>query len=272
MDATQMLAMALDPSLIMEAQGMVPDGWQREFLLCQEGRVLLNCCRQSGKSTTVAALALHTALFTPGSLILILSPTQRQSGEFFRKVKAAYNALNRPLGTLVENQSTLELSNGSRIVALPGKEGTVRSFSGVTLLILDEAAKVPDDLHYTVRPMLPECTAAIRQRWLECKPTEPIFPRIPRSQTLHKDLKRAKIRRLDDEGRTVDFHSLRYFFCTLGARVLPIQVVQRLMHHRDIRETCNLYLDLGLADVHEQVLKLPQALPVAASQPDQEEE
>ncbi len=39
-------------------------------------------------------------------------------------------------------------------MALPGKEGTIRGYSGVRLLILDEAARVPDELVEAVRPML----------------------------------------------------------------------------------------------------------------------
>ena len=35
--------------------------------------------------------------------------------------------------------------------ALPGREGTIRSYSGVDLLILDEASRVPDDLYRSVR-------------------------------------------------------------------------------------------------------------------------
>src|SRR5207244_4416310 len=48
----------------------------------------------------------------------------------------------------------LELANGSRIVSLPGDEATVRGFSGVALLVIDEAARVNDALYYSVRPML----------------------------------------------------------------------------------------------------------------------
>jgi hypothetical protein len=154
MTSLDLLALALDPTRLLKAQGLSPDPWQERLLFATHRHILLNCCRQSGKSTTVAALALHTALTRPGSLILVLSPTLRQSGEFFRKVKQAYHAVGRPLGTRVENQVTLELTNHSRIVSLPGKEGTVRSFSRVALLIIDEASKVPDDLYYTVRPML----------------------------------------------------------------------------------------------------------------------
>jgi len=48
----------------------------------------------------------------------------------------------------------LELANGSRIVSLPGQEHTIRGYAGVSLLIVDEAARVQDDLYYSVRPML----------------------------------------------------------------------------------------------------------------------
>ncbi|MDQ5829410.1 MAG: hypothetical protein M3324_05970, partial [Actinomycetota bacterium] len=48
----------------------------------------------------------------------------------------------------------LELENGSRIVTLPGSEKTIRGFSGTSLLILDEAARVEDELYFAIRPML----------------------------------------------------------------------------------------------------------------------
>ena len=48
----------------------------------------------------------------------------------------------------------MHLPNGSRIEALPGSEKTVRGFSGTSLLIVDEAARVDDELYYAVRPML----------------------------------------------------------------------------------------------------------------------
>jgi len=53
-----------------------------------------------------------------------------------------------------ESALRLELDNGSRIVSLPGKEGTVRGYSGVRLLAIDEASRVVDELYYAVRPML----------------------------------------------------------------------------------------------------------------------
>jgi hypothetical protein len=85
---------------------------------------------------------------------LILSPTQRQSGELFKKVRTYFGLVGVHVPIASESALRLELENGSRIVSLPGKEDTVRGFSGVDLLIIDEAARVSDDLYFAVRPML----------------------------------------------------------------------------------------------------------------------
>jgi hypothetical protein len=153
-DLARFLALVLDPPRLLAAQGLTPDPWQRDLLLAPEPYLLLNCSRQSGKSTTVAALALHQLLAVPGALVLLVALSERQSRELFRKVLAGYRALGRPIRTVLANQGTLELQNGARLIALPGREQTVRSFSGVRLLVIDEAARVPDDLYRSVRPML----------------------------------------------------------------------------------------------------------------------
>jgi terminase large subunit-like protein len=148
------LARALDPALLMRDGGHPPDPWQVNLLRSERSRKLILCSRQSGKSTAVAAKALHRALYYPSSLILLLARAERQSKELFRKVIDLYSTLGRPVDPETENKLELELTNGSRIVSLPGVEGTVRSFSGVKLLIIDEASRVPDELYYSVRPML----------------------------------------------------------------------------------------------------------------------
>lgn len=153
-DLGQDLATALDPVLLMEQAGIVPDPWQARVLRSRAPRMLLNCCRQSGKSTTTAGLALHTALYEPESLILLLSPGERQSMELLRKVLGLYRTLGRPVPAEAENKLTLELENGSRIIALPATGDTIRSYSSVCLLVVDEASRVPDDLMAAVRPML----------------------------------------------------------------------------------------------------------------------
>ncbi|MDQ3043665.1 MAG: terminase family protein [Chloroflexota bacterium] len=148
------LAMALDVVRFAEAVGIEPDGWQVDVLRSNSRRLLLNCARQSGKSTTAALVGLHEALFRPESLILVISPGERQSKLLFQKMLKTYRALGHPVAAEVENKLSLELSNGSAIHALPGAESTVRGFSGVALILIDEAARVADDLYASVRPMV----------------------------------------------------------------------------------------------------------------------
>jgi len=149
------IAEALDPVAFAERLGINPDAWQAEILRSNAKRIIINCGRQTGKSTVAAILGLHTAIYRPGALVLLLSPSLRQSSELFRKVADFYRKLGHE-GPEPEAWSALrlELSNSSRIVSLPGKEQTIRGFSGVNLLIVDEAARVADELYFAVRPML----------------------------------------------------------------------------------------------------------------------
>jgi Terminase large subunit, T4likevirus-type, N-terminal len=144
----------LSPLELAQACDIAPDDWQRDLLMSEDRQVILLCSRQSGKSTTSALIALHTALFTANSLVLVLSPSQRQSQELYRKIRDNYNQLTEVAELTQESALRLEFANGSRVQVLPGKEATVRGFSGVALLLIDEAARVPDDLYQSVRPML----------------------------------------------------------------------------------------------------------------------
>jgi hypothetical protein len=155
MNVASLMAVAIDPSRIFVARGQMPDPWQRDVLRSRDRQLLLNCSRQAGKSSVVAALALHTALFTPGgALVLIVTPTLRQSQELLRKVREDHLALGSPGNVVRGSLDRLEMGNGSRVLGLPGREGTIRSFGGVRLLVLDEAARIPDSLYRSVRPML----------------------------------------------------------------------------------------------------------------------
>jgi hypothetical protein len=158
---------ALDPVVFAKLCGFTPDPWQERLLRSEAPRVLLNCSRQAGKSTVAAILALHKARYVPGSLVLALAPALRQSQEFMSKVAGAFYALEgenarrkvrlRREGFRDQDSVRrlgLELANGSRIEALPGSEKTVRGFSAVDLLIVDEASRVDDALYYSIRPML----------------------------------------------------------------------------------------------------------------------
>lgn len=142
------------PVEVAQSLGIELDGWQRELALSEWRQAVVLCSRQSGKSTVAAIIALTVALFTPNSTVLIMSPSERQSGLLFRNVLRHYRRLGHPVAADVENRLSLELANGSQVFALPGSEATVRGFSSVDLLIEDEASRVDDELHAAIRPML----------------------------------------------------------------------------------------------------------------------
>jgi len=149
------LAHALKPSLwASECLGFKADPWQAEVLDSAGKKVLLCCSRQSGKSSVSSIAALHTALFRPGALVLMVSPSLRQSSELFRKF-LDYLALLPDMPARDEDTKlSIKLDNNSRVVSLPGSEGTIRGYSSVELLLVDEAARVPEDTYYAVKPML----------------------------------------------------------------------------------------------------------------------
>jgi hypothetical protein len=148
-------ACALDPVALATRAGLTPDPWQAEVLRATERQIILNCCRQSGKSTTTAALVTHGALYVPGSLSLLISPSERQSAELLRKVKDTLAALGTTAAEYEkDNTLGLETTAGSRVVALPGKEETIRTYSNVLLAVIDEASRIGDSVYYAIRPMV----------------------------------------------------------------------------------------------------------------------
>ncbi len=143
------------PSLwASECLGFKADPWQAEVLDSTAKKTLLCCSRQSGKSSVSSILALHTALFRSGSLVLMVSPSLRQSSELFRKFLDCLDLLPDIPSRDEDTKLSIKLDNNSRVVSLPGSEGTIRGYSAVDLLIIDEAARVVDDLYFAVKPML----------------------------------------------------------------------------------------------------------------------
>ena len=137
----------------LDRLGFAPDAWQAQLLRSRSQWILLNCCRQSGKSTTTAIVALHQAIYDPG-LVLCVSPSLRQSRELFAKVIGFLKSIEPVIPLEEDNKSSCELSNGSRIVSLPGDPDTVRGYSAPKLVITDEAAYVSDAMQAAIAPML----------------------------------------------------------------------------------------------------------------------
>jgi hypothetical protein len=92
--------------------------------------------------------------------VLVASPGERQSAEWMRKARGmliksmAARLWEGPVRGDGDNRISLLLPNGSRIVGLPGMDGTVRGFSAVSMLVIDEASRVPDSMYRALRPML----------------------------------------------------------------------------------------------------------------------
>jgi hypothetical protein len=134
--------------------GIVPDPWQAELLRTRPRRSLLLCSRQSGKSTVTALTALWEAIYSAPALVVIVSPSQRQSAEMLRTLMLFHTKLEGAPPLDGESVLKVELTNGSRIIALPGVERTVRGLANVALAIVDEASRVDDELLTAIRPMM----------------------------------------------------------------------------------------------------------------------
>lgn len=149
------LRMAADPVIFArEGLGFDPDESQEIILRSNSKRLILNCSRQYGKSELSAIRGLHRAIFYPGSLILLLSPSLRQSSELFRRVANFARQFRNMPSKLEDSKLYMTLENGSRIISLPAREATVRGYSAVNLLVVDEASQVDDSLYYSIRPMM----------------------------------------------------------------------------------------------------------------------
>jgi hypothetical protein len=171
-----------DRSSVFAALGIIADPWQRELIESSAAQTLVLASRQTGKSSASAACALTEALLNPPAEVLIISRAQRQSAEVLRKCREFYRGLQgerirrrrnwRPASiapeieavklrgiredeeAITDAQLSMEFTNGSRIISLPGSPDTIVGYSAISLLILDEAARIKDDLYSLVRPML----------------------------------------------------------------------------------------------------------------------
>jgi cytochrome c-type biogenesis protein CcmE len=142
-----------NPVEFARSVGIDPDPWQGQILASEHPRKILCCGRQTGKSTVAAILAIHKALTRPGSTVLVVAPGERQAKLLFTKAASLYRQAGYPLPAHSERRTGLELSNGSIIEALPAVERTTRGYS-VDLLVVDEAAAVPDLDYHGILPAL----------------------------------------------------------------------------------------------------------------------
>ena len=146
-------AYQIDPVLwVREILGTTPTAWQETFLRAPRGSsILALTARQVGKTTTAAWGIAHAMLFVPGSLSVIACPAQRQSAEAVRRVREALNKTGAKLES--DNVYGLELDNGSRVLALPGSDNSIRGLTVDGWIVADEAARLGEDIIAALRPM-----------------------------------------------------------------------------------------------------------------------
>jgi hypothetical protein len=150
---TRDLAYQIDPGLwVKEAVGVEPQPWQEQFLRAPRGAsIIALTARHVGKTTAAAWGIAHCMLFKPGSLSVIASPTQRQSAEALRRTRDVLIKVGAEFET--QNVYALELKNGSRLLALPGSEDSIRGLTVDGWIVADEAARVDSDLIAALSPM-----------------------------------------------------------------------------------------------------------------------
>jgi hypothetical protein len=146
----------MDPAAVFREAGVSPDPWQERVLRSRAKQIIIVAARQTGKSFVCSALALRVMLLEAPALVLVVSPSDRQSGEFVRKAKSFYHSLHGPdvPRPIADSALQLHLENGSRLIGLPDSEGKIRGYSDVKLLFYEEAARVPDALYHCCTPML----------------------------------------------------------------------------------------------------------------------
>jgi Terminase large subunit, T4likevirus-type, N-terminal len=153
MSPERKIAYQLDPVMwVLEVLRLTPTPWQETFLRAPRGATILGLTtRQVGKTTTAAWAIAHCMLFTPGSLSVVACPSQRQSSEAVRRVREALIKAGAKLDS--NNVFALERENGSRVLALPGSDDSIRGLTVDGWIVADEAARLAHDLIAALRPM-----------------------------------------------------------------------------------------------------------------------
>ena len=145
-----------EPVVFAEAAlGFRPFGYQRRVLLDGNKRLVACWGRQTGKTSTIAVKAIHFAYTNPKSTSLIVSASLRQSMILFDRVlDFIFGSKVLPVSVARKTRTCVELSNGSRIIALPCSGALLRGYTA-DLVVMDEAAFMPEEvITQVIFPML----------------------------------------------------------------------------------------------------------------------
>jgi hypothetical protein len=225
------IAHLLDPVVwATDVLGITPQEWQEPFLRAPRGAsILVLTSRQVGKTTVAAIGMAHTAVFKPGSLSVVACPAQKQSAEAIRKVREMVLKAGAKLA--VDNVYGIELDNGSRVLALPATDDTVRGLTVDGWIVADEAARLSPELIGALRPMRARCPQArlvmlstawsrADQFWLAWSSNDPTWQRVKATIDMYPNLLPAAF--LESERRQGDDYFKReYLGIPSGGHVSP---------------------------------------------------
>jgi hypothetical protein len=121
-------------------EGLITNFHENRFNICKMPR-------QTGKSTTVISYLLHYLLFNDSVNIGILANKAATARELLGRLQTAYENVPKWMqqGVLSWNRGSLELENGSKILAASTSASAVRGMS-FNILFLDEFAFVPNHI------------------------------------------------------------------------------------------------------------------------------
>lgn len=170
---TKQIEQAFDPVDYITSlrSGIIPEPyeWQKQVLRSDAQFIHINGARRSGKSVIISCKPAHYAKVMPGSVTLILGPTQTQANEDMRLVKGLIHHDHEYPDIVRMSDQQIELGNGSRIIVVPATEVSARGYPDPDLIITDESAFITDIIHRDcLSPMLndnPDC------KWLQISTT-----------------------------------------------------------------------------------------------------
>jgi len=121
-------------------KNMVDTFHENRFTICK-------LPRQSGKSTIIVSYLLHYVLFNDNVNVAILANKSSTARDLLGRLQLAYEHLPKWMqqGVLNWNKGSIELENGSRIVAASTSSSAVRG-STFNIIFLDEFAYVPNNI------------------------------------------------------------------------------------------------------------------------------
>ncbi|KPV62526.1 MAG: Terminase-like family protein [Candidatus Bathyarchaeota archaeon BA2] len=135
-----------DPVLFAEVVlGVKPFRYQEKLLRDQSKRLVACMGRQTGKTTTIAIKAVHFAFCNADVTVLITAPSRRQSIIMFSKIAGFIFRTVLRRSVIRSTQTTIQLSNGSEIIALPCSGHLLRGFTA-QMVIVDEASYIPEEV------------------------------------------------------------------------------------------------------------------------------